>query len=90
MLIHAQAWIASNRALQFSRSSISFEDAQVFVRRLKSGLSTQQPLMGDELRAIKRYVRNRDKAWSSQLPWLFITERGTNFTRQGVYYLTKL
>src|ERR1035437_3363066 len=38
----------------FQRSSLSFADAQVFVHRLKNGLATQQPLTGEELRAIKR------------------------------------
>ena len=74
----------------FQRSSLSFADAQVFVHRLKNGLATQQPLTGEELRAIKRYLRERDKNWSNQLPWLFITERGTNFTRQGVSYLVQI
>lgn len=71
----------------FQRASLSFADAQAFVRRLKNGLATQQPLTGEELRAIKRYLRERNQCGSAQLPWLFITERGTNFTRQGVSYL---
>jgi site-specific recombinase XerD len=73
----------------FQRSSLSFADAQVFVHRLKHGLATQQPLTGEELRAIKRYLSDRDKRGSSKLPWLFITERGTNFTRQGISYLVQ-
>jgi len=73
----------------FQCSSLSFTDAQVFVHRLKNGLATQQPLTGEELRAIKRYLRERDQRGSNQLPWLFITERRTNFTRQGVSYLVQ-
>jgi type 1 fimbriae regulatory protein FimB len=62
---------------------------KLIVHRLKHGLATQQPLTGEELRAIKRYLRNRNKSGSNQLPWLFITERGTNFTRQGINYLVQ-
>ena len=35
--------------------------------RIKNSLSTQQPITGDELRAIKRYLATR----TDKLPWLF-------------------
>ena len=38
---------------------------------------------GDELRAIKRYLAQRDDS----LPWLFVSERGQPMTRQAVNYL---
>jgi site-specific recombinase XerD len=41
------------------------------------------PIGGDERRAIRRWLRARD----SRLPWLFVTERDGQFTRQGIYYL---
>jgi type 1 fimbriae regulatory protein FimB len=53
------------------------------VRRLKGGLSVEQPIAGDELRAIRRYLATRSDA----LPWLFISERGQPMTRQAVNYL---
>jgi len=53
------------------------------VRRLKNGLSVEQPIAGDELRAIKRYLGSRSDA----MPWLFISERGQPLTRQSVNYL---
>ena len=53
------------------------------VRRLKGGLSVEQPIAGDELRAFRRYLASREDA----LPWLFLSERGQPFTRQSVNYL---
>ena len=61
------------------------ETARIWIDRLKGSLSTHHPIDGEELRAIRRYLRIRD----SRLPWLFVTERGGQFTRQGVYYLVR-
>lgn len=57
--------------------------ARVWVRRLKGSLSTDQPITGNALRALKTYLHSR----TDRLPWLFVSERGTPFTRQGLYYL---
>jgi site-specific recombinase XerD len=38
------------------------------------------PIAGDELRLIRRYLRER----KSDLPWLFVSERGTPFARSSV------
>ena len=43
-----------------------------WVKRVKNSLSTEQPIKGDELRAIKRYLATRE----DKLPWLFVSERG--------------
>ena len=59
------------------------ERARLWVVRLKNGLSVEQPIAGDELRAIKRYFATR----TDGLPWLFISERGQPLTRQSVNYL---
>ena len=53
------------------------------MRRLKGGLSVEQPIAGDELRAIRRYLATRADA----LPWLFVSERDQPLTRQAVNYL---
>jgi hypothetical protein len=55
----------------------------VWAWRLKNGLSVEQRIVGDELRAIKRYLGSRSDA----VPWLFISERGQPLTRQSVNYL---
>jgi integrase len=43
-------------------------------------LSVEQPIAGDEVRAIKRHLATRTDA----LPWLFVSERGHPLTRQAV------
>ena len=38
------------------RDELDLDRARLWVRRLKGGLSVEQPIAGDELRAIKRYL----------------------------------
>ena len=59
---------------------IDLRRARIWVRRLKGSLSTEHPIAGDELRAIKRYLKERD----SQLPWLFVSERKQQMSRKTV------
>jgi type 1 fimbriae regulatory protein FimB len=65
------------------RDEVDTDQARLWVRRLKNGLSVEQPIAGDELRAIKRYLGSRSDA----LPWLFVSERGQPLARQSVNYL---
>jgi type 1 fimbriae regulatory protein FimB len=65
------------------RDDINLDQARLWVRRLKNGLAVEQPITGDELRAIKRYLAAR----LDRLPWLFISERNQPLTRQSVNYL---
>ena len=62
---------------------IDLKRSRLWVRRLKNGLFVEHPIPGDELRAIKRYLKDRD----SRLPWLFLSERGQPMTRQSVNYM---
>ena len=45
----------------------------------------EQPIAGDELRALKRYLATR----SDKLPWLFVSERKPPITRQAVNYIVR-
>jgi type 1 fimbriae regulatory protein FimB len=72
-----------SEAIDLRRDEIDLDRSRLWVRRLKSGLSVEQPIPGDELRAIRRYLATRADA----LPWLFISERGHSLTRQSVNYL---
>lgn len=66
-------------------SELNLDAARIWVPRSKGSLSTEQPLAGDELWAIRRYLRARP----TNLPWLFVTERLTQLTRHSAYYLTR-
>ena len=65
---------------------LDLDRSMLWVHRLKGGLCVQQPIAGDELRAIRRYLAIRE----GNLPWLFLSERGQPLTRQAINYLVGL
>lgn len=69
--------------IALQRADINLTSGHLWVRRLKHELSTNQPLAGDELRVLRRYLAGR----ADPLPWLFLSERGQPLTRQAVNYL---
>ncbi|MDD9967963.1 MAG: tyrosine-type recombinase/integrase [Myxococcales bacterium] len=72
-----------SEAIALKVKDVNLRQSRLWVQRLKNGLSVEQPMPGDELRAVKRYLRERD----SKLPWLFLSERGQPMTRQAVNYI---
>jgi integrase len=51
-----------SEAISVRVADVNLKQARLWVNRLKNGLSVEQPIPGDELRAIKRYlepVRNK-------------------------------
>ena len=71
---------------QVRRSQVDLKHGHIWVERLKGSLSTQQPLLPHELRALKRYLKQRG---DSGLPWLFLSERGNQFTRFTINYMVR-
>jgi integrase len=65
---------------------VDLTHGRLWVARLKGSLSTEQPVRTEELRVLKRYLSQRGDA---QLPWLFLTERGDQFTRFTINYLVR-
>tara|TARA_R110001592_G_scaffold90460_2_gene265939 strand:+ start:4946 stop:5539 length:594 start_codon:yes stop_codon:yes gene_type:complete len=72
-----------SEVISIKLADLNLQQGRLWIRRLKNGLSVEQPLAGDELRAIKRYLKIRDSA----LLWLFLSERGQPMTRQSVNYI---
>jgi type 1 fimbriae regulatory protein FimB len=72
-----------SEAIGLRRDQVDLAASRLWVRRLKNGLSVEQPMAGDELRAMKRYLALR----SDELPWLFASEREAQLTRQAVNYV---
>jgi type 1 fimbriae regulatory protein FimB len=64
-------------AIQMRRSVLDVNRSRLWVQRLKGSLSVEQPIAGDELRAIKRYLGTRE----DNLPWLFVSERSAGSGR---------
>jgi type 1 fimbriae regulatory protein FimB len=83
LLVMFRHGLRVSEAVAFRRDEVDLDRGRLWVRRLKGGLSVEQPIAGDELRAFRRYLALRPDA----LPWLFISERGQPLTRQSVNYL---
>lgn len=75
-----------SEAVNLRLEELDLDRSMLWVHRLKGGLSVQQPIAGDELRAIRRYLAVRQ----GDLPWLFLSERGQPLTRQAVNYLVEV
>jgi integrase len=57
---------------------IDFRMAALHVRRIKQGTPATHPILGDELRALRRLQRDQDKS-----PFVFTSERGAPFGTAG-------
>ena len=86
MLMMCRHGLRVSEAVVLRRDHVNLAQARVWVQRLKNSLSVEQPIAGDELRAIKRYLATR----TDKLPWLFISERRQPMTRQSVNYLIRV
>jgi site-specific recombinase XerD len=75
-----------SEAIQMRRSQLDVKRSRLWVARLKGSLSVEHPIAGDELRAIKRYLATRE----DNLPWLFVSERQAQLTRQAVNYIVRV
>src|SRR6516165_9228662 len=58
---------------------IEFASAALHVRRVKRGTPCTHPLLGDELRALRRLQREQEP----KSPFVFTSERGAPFTTAG-------
>ncbi len=75
-----------SEAVQMRRNQLDVKRSRLWVTRLKGGLSVEHPIAGDELRAIKRSLATRE----DNLPWLFVSERQAQLTRQAVNYVVRI
>ena len=58
---------------------IHFETASLHVRRVKKGTPSTHPILGDELRGLRRLQREQEP----KSPFVFTSERGAPFTTAG-------
>jgi type 1 fimbriae regulatory protein FimB/type 1 fimbriae regulatory protein FimE len=58
---------------------VSFTTATLHVRRVKQGTPSTHPIVGDELRALRRLQREQEP----KSPFIFTSERGAPFTTAG-------
>jgi len=58
---------------------VEFSQALLHVRRVKQGTPSTHPIMGDELRALRKLQREQEP----KSPFVFTSERGSPFTTAG-------
>ena len=58
---------------------VDFKTATLHVRRVKQGTPSAHPILGDELRALRRLQREQEP----RSPFVFTSERGAPFTTAG-------
>jgi type 1 fimbriae regulatory protein FimB len=83
LLVAYRHGLRVSELVSLTRRDVSLSEARIWCARKKNGLSTSQPLQGDELRALRAYLNKRDDA----LPWLFVSSQGGQMTRQNINYL---
>ena len=57
-------------------ADVDLDTGRLFVRRFKGSLSTSQPVQGDEIRALRAWLRQRTNAPCCNSPLVFLSERG--------------
>ena len=88
MLMIYRHGLRVSELIDIRMKDLDLDTARLFVRRKKGSLSTHQPIEGDELRAIRAWLRERNERADARSSYLFLSERGP-FTRQAINYLAK-
>jgi Site-specific recombinase XerD len=88
MLLSYRHALRVSELVNMRMPDLDIDSGRLFVRRNKNSLSTSQPLEGDEIRAVRAWLRLRTNAPCCNSPLLFLSERGP-MTRQAVNYLVK-
>ncbi len=86
MLVAYRHGLRASELIDIRLKDLDLEMGRLFVRRVKGSLSTHQPIEGDELRAVRAWLREREDYPNSNSNYLFLSERGP-LTRQAVNYL---
>ena len=85
MLMAYRHGLRVSELIDIRLSDLDLGTGRLFVRRKKGSLSTHQPVEGDELRALRAWLRERAARSDADSPYLFLGERGP-LTRQAINY----
>ena len=80
ILIMFRHGLRASEACALRWADVDLERGKMHVRRIKNGDPSVHPLSGRELRALRRLKREQKPA----SPFVFTSERGSPFTRDGI------
>lgn len=86
MLFSYRHGLRVSELVNIRMADLDLDTGRLFVRRNKGSLSTSQPLGGDEIRALRAWLRQRTNAPCRNSPLVFLSERGP-MTRQAFNYI---
>ncbi len=79
ILVAFRHGLRAAEAVDLRWDQIDFRTATLHVRRVKQGTPSTHPIVGDELRALRRLQRDQEP----RSPFVFNSERGAPFTTAG-------
>lgn len=68
-------------------SDMDLLSKSLYIRRMKNGFSTNHPLLSNEIKAIRAWLKIRTIRPGAESDWLFLSRQGRALTRQRVYQL---
>lgn len=86
MLMTYRHGLRVSELIDLRLKDVDLKTGHLYVRRKKGGLSAHHPIEGDELRALRAWLRERAQRSDAGSSYLFLSERGP-MTRQAVNYL---
>jgi integrase len=79
VLVAYRHGLRSSELVDLRWDQVDFRTATLHVRRAKQGTPSTHPILGDELRALRRLQREQEP----KSPFVFTSERGAPFTTAG-------
>ena len=79
ILVAFRHGLRSSELVDLRWNQIDFTHAVLHVRRAKKGTPATHPVVGDEMRALRKLQREQDP----KSPFVFTSERGSPFTTAG-------
>ncbi|KAB8313325.1 DNA recombinase [Erwinia endophytica] len=76
-----------SEACQLRLSDLDLKGGNLHVQRLKNGFSTNHPLLGNEVKAIRAWLKVRQNMAGAESDWLFLSRYGGPLTRQRIYQI---
>jgi type 1 fimbriae regulatory protein FimB len=86
MLLIFRHGLRASELIDLRLEQIDLQTARFYPARLKNGTNCPQPIEGDEMRALRAYLRERSAHKLAASPFFFLSQQGP-FTRQALNYL---